>query len=715
MANNFGKNALNSSFATSIARSANKAFEYGDILFAIGIIGIIMVLLFPIPKLFLDLLLALSVTCSLVILITCLFLNKPLDLSSFPTILLVVTTLRLALNIASTRLILSEGHGGAQAAGKMIESFGKFVMSGNVVIGIIVYSILTIINFIVITKGSGRIAEVAARFSLDAMPGKQMAIDADLSAGIIEEKEAKARRQELEDESSFYGAMDGANKFVRGDAIAGLLITFINFIAGILIGVVQRKLDFQQALQTYTLLTIGDGLVSQIPSLIVSLAAGLLVSKSGVVGSAEKAIFGQLSKFPQAILVSCVLLFAMVFLPGLPAFPFLILSLMLLIVLIAISNRKQPEEQIKTVKTSHNMEDRDGAQEGAATAPEEQTLSSSLHIENIKISLGFNLVSLVNSNGQKLTDRIKNLRRQMAKDLGFILPSVRIQDNMNINKNEYKIYIKEIETSGGIIYTDKIMAMDPSGKDIDFSGEKTTEPAFGLPATWISNDYKEEAILRGYTVVEPITVIITHLTEIVKENITELLNYENTQQILEDLPAQHKKLLSEICPSQITVSNIQKILQNLLNEMVSIRDISTILESIADICRTSKNILAITEYVRSKLSRQISYNYLDHKGYLNIAILSSEWEQVLTDNFVAINNEDKQLNLSPQQLQQFMQDVNQAYEDFAKQALIPCLLVSPAYRPYIRQIIERFKSNLVVLSQNEIHPKIKVKTIGQVG
>ncbi|AZL15635.1 flagellar biosynthesis protein FlhA [Rickettsiales endosymbiont of Stachyamoeba lipophora] len=704
------KSRFNSSpLASKIASKAQKAFEYSDILFAGAVIGIILVLLFPVPKFLLDFLLAISITSSVIILITSLLIGKPLELSTFPSILLIVTMLRLSLNIASTRLILSEGHTGPHAAGKMIEAFGHFVMGGNLVIGIIVFAILTIINFVVITKGSGRIAEVAARFSLDAMPGKQMAIDADLSAGLIDEITAKFRRKELEDESTFYGSMDGANKFVRGDAIAGLLITFINFIGGIIIGVVQRDLDFSEALHSYTILTIGDGLVSQVPSLIVSLAAGLLVSKSGVVGSTEKAIFGQISKFPHALMISAGLMFLMGFIPGIPAFPFLLLGLTIGGITYMLNNKEILELLDKATKKDEPLE----ANEPQTVKTEEESITESLQIENIRIELGYGLIGLVNNKGIKLPDQIKSLRKQIAKDLGFILPSVRIQDNMELEQNYYTIFVKEIKCGEGLIRPEMVLVMNPKGGKIEFNGENTKEPAFGLDAMWVPEIYREEAINREYTVIDPITVLTTHLTEIVKENITELLTYSETQKLLDDLTQEHKKLLNEISPNQISISGIQRILQNLLNELISIRDLQAILEAISECCRSTKNIMLITEYVRSRLARQISHANIDEHGFLTVVVLSAEWEQLFNESLVG-TTDDRQLTVPPSKLQKFMQVIKSAYEDFAMKGEMPALLVSPSIRPYIRSIIERFRPITVVLSQNEIHPKIKVKTIGQI-
>jgi flagellar biosynthesis protein FlhA len=693
--------------------------RHTDVALAVGVVAVLFVLLFPIPTLVLDIFLAFSVTTSIIILMTTLFINKPLELSSFPTLLLVTAMLRLSLNIASTRLILSEGHTGTSAAGHIIEAFGGFVMQGNIVIGLIVFIILTIINFMVITKGSGRIAEVAARFSLDAMPGKQMAIDADLSAGLINEEVAKARRKELEQESSFYGAMDGANKFVRGDAIAGILITFINLVGGIVIGVVQRSLSFDNALHTYTMLTIGDGLVSQIPSLIISLAAGLLVSKAGIVGSADKAIFGQLGKYPQALWLSSVVTGLIAFLPGLPFMPFATLSFMSGGIAHTIGNSLK-----YATRDGFPAHDTDAPASSGSNAAsldpkdiaktQDDMIVETLQMDSIRLELGYSLLPLINyQQGNKLTDQIKALRKQIAKDYGFIMPAVRIQDNLQLENNEYIIKLKEIECGKGTIQPDKILVMNPTGSSIDIDGENTKEPAFGLPAKWIGPEMREEAMFNNYTVVDPPTVITTHMTELIKENITELITYSETQNLLDKISDEHKKLVKDMVPDQIQISTLQKILQNLLREGVSIRDLSGILEGVADGIKTTSNLINLTEFVRIKLSRQISHLHASEDGFIPVIVLSPEWEQNFTENLVGDDN-DKQLSMPPSKLNEFVQKVKKTYDEQALKGIFPVLLTSGKVRPYVRSVIERFKPATFVMSQNEVHFKSKIKTLGVV-
>jgi flagellar biosynthesis protein FlhA len=700
--------APNPALAWLPAGFTSKLRGHGDIVFAVGIIGILSVLLFPVPTGVLDLFLSISITVSVLILMNSLFVSRALDFNSFPTILLVTAMMRLGLNVASTRLILSEGHTGTDAAGHVIEAFGTFVMGGSVVIGVIVFAILTIINFVVITKGSGRIAEVSARFSLDAMPGKQMAIDADLSAGLINEEQAKKRRKELEDESAFFGAMDGASKFVRGDAIAGLLITFINLIGGIVIGTVQRDLPFSEAAQTYTILTIGDGLVSQIPALIVSTAAGLLVSKSGVIGSTEKAIFSQLGRFPQSMGVTSGLLTFLAFMPGIPMLPFATLAAATGGMAWFIHKTQKKEQALIEGKET------DEKTKAAAAEAADEPIDKSLEIDALKLELGYGLLPLINyQKGHRLTEQIKALRKQLAKDLGFIMPSVRIQDNMQLPANTYVVKMKDIECGRGDIRTDMLLVMDPRGDKITLPGEDTTEPAFGLPAKWVAETHREEALFRNYTVVDPPTVVTTHLTEVIKENISELLSYSETQNLLTQLGEKHKKLVEDTVPGQISVSGVQRVLQSLLGEQVSIRDLPTILEAVSEATRVSSNLTHITEHVRQRLARQICHSNVTTDGAIPILTLSPEWEQSFVESIVG-EGEEKQLAMSPSRLQQFVKKVREIYEQQAMRGEVPVLLTSPSVRPYVRAIVERFRPSTVIMSQNEIHSKFRLKNLGQV-
>ncbi len=676
-----------------------------DIAFALGMVAILLMLIMPMPGWLLDLMLAASITFSVMILMTSLFIQKPLQFSSFPTILLIATMLRLSLNLASTRLILSEGHKGTDAAGQVIKAFGEFLMGGEVVIGIIVFSILVIVNFVVITKGSGRIAEVAARFSLDAMPGKQMAIDADMSAGLIDESQARQRRQELEDESTFFGSMDGAAKFVRGDAIAGLLITLINVLGGIIIGVAINDLSFGDAVSKYTILTVGDGLVSQIPALIASTAAGLLVTKAGLSGQTDKALFGQLSSYPRALGVSSALLTAMGVMPGLPFLPFALMGGALGYTAYALTRKNhQKEETAAQAKVDEENK----------AVPVEEPITSALVIDQLRLELGYGLLSLISSDdGFKLTDQIKALRRQIAGEMGFVMPSVRILDNMQLPSNTYVLRVKETEVGRGDIRPGMLLVMDPQGQPVQIPGEATTEPAFGLPATWIDNSAREEASFRGYTVVDAATVITTHLTEVIKDNMSELLSYAETQKLLDDLSSEHQKLLADIVPTQITTSGIQRALQSLLSERVSIRDLPTILEGVAEATGFTQNIVSITEHVRTRLARQLCSAYSNMEGLVPLITLSPEWEQAFAESLVG-QGEEKQLAMAPSRLQEFINSVRLVYDQQAERGESPVLLTSPLVRPYVRSIIERFRPATIVMSQNEIHPQAKIRTLGQI-
>ncbi len=682
-----------------------KTLRRGEILLAGGLIFILAVLILPMPAWLLDICLAFSITASVLILMVVLFIAKPLDFSTFPTVLLIVTMTRLSLNLASTRLILTYGHEGSDAAGHVIEAFGGFIMGGNYVIGLIVFAILVLVNFVVITKGSGRIAEVSARFSLDAMPGKQMAIDADLSAGLIDEKDARARRKMLEDESNFFGSMDGAAKFVRGDAIAGLIITLINVVGGIIIGVAQQDLSIADAAKVYTLLTVGDGLVTQIPALIVSTAAGMLVTKAGIDGSTDKALFSQLSSYPAALGMASFLMATMAVLPGIPALPFLLLAGLAGGGAFLIA-RRQRQAVAETVTEQ--------AQKTAAAPVIEEPISTALSIDAVRIELGYGLLGLINAEqGHRLTDQIKALRRQLAGEMGFILPAVRIQDNLQINANSYVVRVKEIEAGRGDLRPNMLLVMDPRGDKINLAGEETVEPTFGLPAMWVDPTLREEALFRGYTVVDPSTVITTHLTELIKDNMAELLSHAETQKLLDELPKEHQKLVADLIPGQISVSGVQRVLQSLLSERVSIRDLPNVLEGVAEACGYSRNVTSITEHVRARLARQISDASADQTGVIPILTLSPDWEQAFTEALHG-DGEEKQLVMAPTTLQQFIQLVRQAFERHTIMGESPVLLTSPAIRPYVRSIIERFRPITTVMSQNEIHARARIRTLGQI-
>ena len=644
----------------------------GDIFFALAIILMLVILIMPMPAWLLDIALAFSITISCLVLMTAIFIERPNEFNAFPLVLLITTMYRLSLNLASTRLILSKGYQGPDAAGEVIAAFGGFIMGNNFVIGVIVFAILVIVNFVVITKGSGRIAEVAARFALDAMPGKQMAIDADLSSGLITEDQARARREELSKESSFYGAMDGASKFVRGDAIAGLIITFINIVAGIIIGMVQNNMSFADAGETYTRLTVGDGLVSQVPALIISVAAGILVSKAGMTDATDKVLFEQVANYPKALGMSAFMAVALGMLPGTPALPFMLLGSLTGITAYYLDKQQKIAQQ----RAAEVLEQEQ--KQGAIAKAADEPIANALRIDLIRLEIGYGLLPLINEEtNRKLTDQIKALRRALASELGFVMPSIRIQDNMQLEANEYNIYIKEVRAGKGELRPTQLLVMDPRGEPITLPGENTTEPTFGLRAMWVDQSYREEAMFRGYTVVDPATVVTTHITELVKDNMPELLSYAETQKLLDELDKEHQKLIKELIPGKVSLGAVQRILQNLLQERVSIRDLPTILEGISEAVASTHSLMAITEHVRSRLARQLSNANANELGIIPLVTLSPEWEHAFAEAIVG-EGDDRQLAMAPTALQAFITKVRQ------------------------------------VMSQNEIHPKAKIKTVGQI-
>ncbi|RZJ05847.1 MAG: flagellar biosynthesis protein FlhA, partial [Brevundimonas sp.] len=662
-------------------------------------------LILPVPKFLLDLLLAISLVSSVLILMTAVMMKRPLDFAIFPTVLLVSTLFRLGLNLASTRLVLTHGHEGHGAAGQVIQAFGSLMMGGSFIIGIIIFAIILVVNFVVITKGSTRIAEVSARFTLDSMPGKQMAIDADLSSGLITEDQAKLRRKELEQESTFFGAMDGASKFVRGDAVAGLIIVFINAIGGILIGVIQHQLPIGEAANTYVQLTIGDGLVTQVPAIIISIAAGFLVSKAGVEGTADKALVAQLATNPVSLGVVAGASALIGLIPGMPLIPFAALA-----VGAGFMSWRLGRERLKPQPTEAEM-----AQ--TASGPKEdveEPISTALTIDEVKIELGYSLLSLINDlEGRRLTDQVRALRRSLAQEYGFVMPSVRILDNMRLGTQSYAIRIKEMEAGTGEVRLGSLMAMDPAGRQVELPGEHTREPAFGLPATWIDDSLREEATFRGYTIVDPSTVLTTHLTEILKENMADLLSYAEVQKLLKELGTEEKKLVDEMIPTVVTVTTLQRVLQTLLREKVSIRDLAAILEGLAEAAPHTSSVTTLVEHVRARLSRQLCWQHKGEDGALPIVTLSPEWEAAFADSLVG-QGEDKQLAMAPSRLQDFIRAVRDVFERAAMAGETAVLLTGPQIRPYVRSIIERFRGQTVVMSQNEVHPKARLRTIGSV-
>jgi flagellar biosynthesis protein FlhA len=669
-----------------------------DVGLALGVVALLSVLVLPLPTFLLDLGLALSITSAVLVLMVALFLTRPLDFTSFPTLLLLTTLLRLSLNVATTRLILSHGNEGSLAAGHVVAAFGGFLMGGDVVIGLIIFSILLVVNFMVITKGSGRIAEVAARFSLDSMPGKQMAIDAEMSAGMIDEKTARRRRKELEEESGFYGAMDGAAKFVRGDAVASLIITVINIVGGLAIGVVRHGMAFSDAANTFTTLTAGDGLVSQIPALLVSTAAGIVVTKGGMEGTADAALARQLGGSPKPLAMAAGAASVLALLPGLPALPFLALA--------GVAGG--------AAWMRHKHPQVVGEPPPPPAVPTEPPISDALRIDLIRLELGFGLLTLAGGNTPRLTEQIKGLRRSIATEMGFVLPPVRIQDNMQLGADQYIIRIKEIEAGKGELRPNMLLAMNPKGGYPPLPGEQAREPAFGLPALWIDQTARDEAMFIGCTVVDPPSVLTTHLTELVRENMSELLSYAETQKLLDELPREQHKLVADLIPSQITVGSVQRVLQALLAERVSIRDLSTILEGIQEACGgATRAIPTIVGHVRSRLARQISDSYTGPNGYIPLVTLTGEWEGAFAEALTG-PPEDRQLAMAPGRLQEFMQKLRVVFDSAAQNGETPVLLTSSGIRFHVRAIVERIRPSTTVLAQAEIFPRARIRTVGTI-
>jgi flagellar biosynthesis protein FlhA len=684
------------------------ALGRGEVALALGVLAIVVLLILPVPAILLDVLLAISLTTAVLILMTALLIKRPLEFSAFPTVLLGTTIYRLALDIVATRLVLAHGHEGGDPAGHLIQAFGQFMMGGNFLIGVIVFIILVVVNLMVVTKGSTRIAEVAARFTLDAMPGKQMAIDADLSSGLITQDIARARRKDLELESTFFGAMDGASKFVRGDAVAGLIILGVNIVGGMLIGVFQHHVSFATAASSYTVLTIGEGLVGQVPSLLISLAAGFLVSKAGVEGSADKALVAQLATNPISLGMVSATAGAMGIVPGMPLLPFAAIALGAGVLAWRTSHRPP---------TPSVAGGAPGATPGSPGAPAEATeepISTALAIDDVKIELGYGLLGLINElDGRKLTDQVRALRRTLAQDYGFVMPSVRILDNMRLPSQGYALRIKEMEAGTGEVRIGSLMAMDPRGGQVALPGEHVREPAFGLPATWIDDGLREEATFRGYTIVDPATVLTTHLTEVLKDNMSDLLSYSEVQKLLKELGPEQKKLTEELIPSIVTVTTLQRVLQALLKERVSIRDLPTILEGVGEAAPHTAGVTALVEHVRGRLARQLCWQNRGEDGALPIVTMTPEWEAAFSDALIG-SGDEKQLALPPSKLQAFIRAVRDTFERAAQAGESGVLLTSPQIRPYVRSIVERFRGQTVVMSQNEIHPRAKLKTIGQV-
>ncbi|MGK9230293.1 flagellar biosynthesis protein FlhA [Inquilinus limosus] len=673
--------------------------RHRDILFAMGIAAILSVLLLPLPVVVLDISLAFSFAISVLILMVALWIGRASDFSSFPTVLLVVTLMRLALNVATTRLILSHGHEGPGAAGHVIQGFSGFIMSGNFVIGVILFAILVVVNYIVITKGSTRIAEVGARFTLDAIPGKQMAIDADLSAGMIDEKEARRRRQELEDESSFYGAMDGASKFVRGDAVAGLIIVFINLVGGIVIGTLQRGMPIGEAITTFATLTVGDGLVSQIPALLVSLAAGLVISKGSNRGPTEQVVLSQLGAYPKALLVAAGLLLLLAVAPGLPAFPFL--------VLVAIFGGLA---WIMPRVMARRAEEARRAEAAAADPPKtaEQTVQTLLRVDELRLEIGVALVSMVGMSDD-LAEKLKTLRGRFAGEYGFVLPSIRIKDSADLGNTAYRLLVHGEEVARGEVRLASRLVLAPGGS-VALPGVPTKDPTFGLPALWVDAGLAEEAEALGCTVVSPEGVIVTHVAEAVKDNFSALLTYAAAERLIDGIDPEYARLVKELVPTQLPMMTIVRVLQSLLAERVSIRNLPAILEAIAEAVAWTRSAPMLVEHVRMRLAGQICRSLTDADGYLSVITMSADRERELAQA-VMVEGEERRFALAPDRVQGFLAELRGKIQAHAGRDPLPAVLVNPDARPFVRSLLERISPATAVISHNEIARRTMLRTV----
>ncbi len=680
-----------------------------DIVFAIGLVVVVLMMVIPMPPQLLDLLLTINISLSVLILLVCLYTKEPLDYSSFPTILLVATLFRLGLNVTSTRLILLEAN-----AGSVIESFGQFVIGGNYVVGFVIFVILVIINFMVITGGAGRVAEVSARFTLDSMPGKQLSIDADLNSGLIDEKEAKLRRKKLEREADFYGTMDGASKFVKGDATAGIIITVINIVGGLIIGILQLKMAPATALSTYTILTVGDGLVSQIPALIISTATGLIISRaSGSDRSLSEDIGLEMFSNPKVLFIVSGLLFFMGIIPGMPTIPFLLVS--------AASGwygwNKHKEIQKKEIEDLKAQEDAKKAQKlgkKRKKATRESVLEL-LNVETLEIEIGYRLVSLLDpEKGGDLLDRIAQIRRQSALDLGIVLPSIRVRDNLQLPPNTYQVKLKGVSIESGEVYPERSLAMNSMGgaEDPNIKGINTIEPAFKLPAIWIEEKDKEYAETVGYTVVSPSAVISTHLTEIIRKNASEIITRADVQQLIDNLKKEVSDEYVNDLMKEISTADVQQIIQNLLKECVSIRDLKTILETMSLQARTNKNHNALTEYCRQALARNICKQNLADTGELLAITLSQDVEHQIAQG---VNPDGESLTLNPDFVKKLMDSLNYEFTKAVQQTgNRPVILCSSPIRLIFRRLIERTYPQIVIMSYNEVTNNTKAKSIGTI-
>ncbi|HMK57011.1 MAG TPA: flagellar biosynthesis protein FlhA [Dissulfurispiraceae bacterium] len=677
-----------------------RLLKRSDLLLAMGIMTILALMIIPVPPILLDMSLSFSITFAIVVILVASYISRPLDFSVFPSVLLIATLLRLSLNIASTRLILTHGDTGTAAAGKVIQSFGEFVIGGNFVVGFVVFMILVIINFVVITKGSGRIAEVSARFTLDAMPGKQMSIDADLNAGIIDETEARKRRQEISREADFYGSMDGASKFIRGDAIAGIIIMVINIIGGFLIGVLQKGMAASDAVQTYTILTVGEGLVAQIPALVTSTAAGIVVSRAATSENLGAEFTKQLLGNPKALGSAAGVLAVLGLIPGLPHVPFLMIAAITGTGAYFVNQgiKKEEAEKLPT--------------EAEAAKPTED-LESLLPLDPFSLEIGYGLIPMVEA-GAPLLARIRAIRKQMVSDMGFIVPPVHIKDNLSLKSTAYSVLIKGVEVASGEVMLKKYLAIPPGTEKEKIEGIPTKDPAFGLQALWIDEASVDRAQLAGYTVVDVPSVITTHLTEVIKNHSHELLGKQDVQKLMDTFSKTQPKVVEELIPGSLTLGAVQRVLQNLLRERISIRDLQTVLETLSDYSAVTKDPDMLTEYVRQSLARSITRQIQNPDGSVSVIIIDPNVERMMADAIQSGPQGAQFFSLDPYAVDRIIASMKENFESGLIKGYQPVVLCSPSTRRFVKKMAERVSASLVVVSHSEIAPNTKVYSIGTI-
>jgi len=671
--------------------------NYAEIFAAFALVAVVVMMIIPMPAWILDFLLSLNITGAVVVLLLSFFIKEPLELSVLPSLLLIMTLFRLALNVSSTRLILLNGY-----AGEVIQQFGQFIIGGNAIVGFVVFAILVVIQFIVITKGAERVSEVAARFTLDAMPGKQMSIDADLNSGLINDKEARMRRKSIQMEADFYGAMDGSSKFVKGDAIAAIIILLINLTGGFIAGVLMRGMGLQQALQTYTILTIGDGLVTQIPALLISTATGLTVTRAASDSNLGRDLATQLLRVPRALNIAAVVVVAMA-LMGLPKLPLFTIAAILLLVAYLLNRTEREKEKAQLLESTQ-------AQQAEGKKPE--NVLSLIGVDPMELEIGYALIPLVDAQqGGDLLDRILLIRRQCAAELGFVVPTIRLRDNINIKPTAYSIKIKGSEVAKGELMLDHYLAI--SAENVDIPGIPTKEPAFGIDAKWIPTSYREQAELLGVTVVDPATVLATHLTEVVKSRASELFSRQDVQSLLDNLKQTSPAVVQELLPDALSLGQVQRVLSQLLRERISIRDLSTILETMADYARATKDLDRLTEYCRQALARQITQSYVDAEGALHVVTLNPALEQKILES-IQSSEFGSYVALDPKQLQTVLNNLAVEIQKLTNKGLNPIVVCAPLVRINLKRLTEKNIPNLVVLSYNELAPGVKIQSVGMV-